>query len=88
MKNNKKHLIRENIKNIIKSEMTLVQIHKCTSECSIQDIIYAIRELLYQGQLGSKKYHRQTEKYYFNSLDLWSDTFWPWVIIGTVLRSQ
>lgn len=77
MENNNKAIIREKIKNAIGSEMTLVQLHKLDSERSIREIVYAIKELLYQGHVKGQKHCKNTENYYFNSLGLWSDKFEP-----------
>ncbi len=73
MKNN--DLLSEKIENTIESEMTLVQLHKLISECSIPEIICAIKKSIYRGSIVARKHHLERESYYFNSLELWSDKF-------------
>jgi len=73
LKNN--DLLSEKIENAIESEMTLVQLHKLISECSISEIICAIKKSIYQGRIIARKHRLERESYYFNSLELWSDKF-------------
>lgn len=77
VKNKNKAIIKEKIKGVISSEMTLVQLHKLASENSIHEIVCAIKELLNQGHIKAQKHCKNTENYYFNSLGLWSDKFEP-----------
>lgn len=82
MRNNSEAII-EKIKSVLDNEITVVELCKSVSECSVPEIIFAIKRLRYQGHLLGKNLSKReySDREYFNSLEFWSDVLRPTVII-------